>query len=130
MKTLKFRESLTTCEFHISTQVYDKVFSFSQTAMINYMEKHKEEGESTDSPPRTKPTLNGGLGSAAYKYNPDEGKENLCGAMKNIGDGGEVKAHHLLVLLLRLRQVRVAAIGNFITGVLFSDDKIRGLCTT
>ena len=73
--------------------VYDKVFGFSQTALQNYMTKARIKEKESQGP------KNMGTGSG-------EGRDDK----KALGQGdmashSEVKAHHLLVLLLRLRQI-------------------------
>jgi len=80
--------------------VYDKVFSFSQSALQNYMAKVKEKEEEKL----------GGVGSSyTFNYNATAAAHKAGGGL-TLGEGplaqqGDVKAHHLLVLLLRLRQI-------------------------
>lgn len=88
-------------------QVYDQVFSFSQQAMINYMKKHQEKEE--DKAFIDHVNKGGNARNFDFKFRPadDEAeveKEVGGGAVKIPGQS-DVKAHHLLVLLLRLRQV-------------------------
>ena len=76
-------------------EVYDKVFSFSQTALQNYMAKVREKEEERLG------------GSSSYTFNY---AASAAGQSAGLGEGplaqqGDVKAHHLLVLLLRLRQI-------------------------
>jgi len=78
-------------------KVYDKVFSFSQTALQNYMAKVKEKEEEKL----------GGEGAFTFNYAASAAASR---AGSTLGEGplaqqGDVKAHHLLVLLLRLRQI-------------------------
>merc|ERR1719323_3009267 len=81
-------------------KVYDKVFSFSQTALQNYMAKAREKEEER-------------LGASdgfAFNYQSSQAAFNKMSGSGGLGEGplaqqGDVKAHHLLVLLLRLRQV-------------------------
>ena len=80
--------------------VYDKVFSFSQSALQNYMAKVKEKEEEK---------LGGGGSSYTFNYNATAAAHKAGGGL-SLGEGplaqqGDVKAHHLLVLLLRLRQI-------------------------
>ena len=79
-------------------EVYDKVFGFSQTAMQNYMAKAKEKED--DKLGYTAPGYGGrgaGVGGGEdFSYKPGQGA---------LAQQGDVKAHHLLVLLLRLRQI-------------------------
>merc|ERR1712142_920228 len=86
-------------------KVYDRVFGFSQQAMINYMKKHDEDyvgpSESTASPPKADCNKNNKHDPFAYRPPPP----TIGGAAFGQGDNGDVKAHHLLVLLLRLRQI-------------------------
>merc|ERR1719323_306075 len=81
-------------------KVYDKVFSFSQTALQNYMAKAREKEEER-------------LGASdgfAFNYQSSQAAFNKMSGSGGLGEGplaqqGDMKAHHLLVLLLRLRQV-------------------------
>jgi len=78
--------------------VYDKVFGFSQTALQSYMDKAKEKEEERLG---SVSTGYGGRGPAwgggeDFSYKPGQGP---------LAQQGDVKAHHLLVLLLRLRQI-------------------------
>ena len=77
--------------------VYDKVFGFSQTALQSYMDKAKEKEDERLG------TISGfgGRGPARgggedFSFKPGQGP---------LAQQGDVKAHHLLVLLLRLRQI-------------------------
>merc|ERR1719323_460030 len=80
--------------------VYDKVFSFSQTALQNYMAKAREKEEER-------------LGASdgfAFNYQSSQAAFNKMSGSGGLGEGplaqqGDMKAHHLLVLLLRLRQI-------------------------
>lgn len=88
-------------------KVYDRVFSFSQQAMINYMKKHQEKAEDKEYIKEMEVKL-----SSDFKYRPppvveEAQKPSSFGKIGpgGVPDGKEVKAHHLLVLLLRLRQI-------------------------
>merc|ERR1712013_806941 len=79
--------------------VFSKVMEFSRQAVEKFMEKSEEK----------KMGMGGGgsvaLGkqeSGSWAFQPDAqpGLANIAG-----GKDGEVKAHHILVLLLRLRQI-------------------------
>uniref|UniRef100_A0A0K2SVL4 Transcription termination factor 2 n=1 Tax=Lepeophtheirus salmonis TaxID=72036 RepID=A0A0K2SVL4_LEPSM len=80
-------------------KVYDKVFSLSQSAMINYMKKyHEEKGDSidvNDKYSQGRPSSNNN--PVDYTYKPP--------GSSLVSNPKDVKAHHLLVLLLRLRQI-------------------------
>ena len=82
-------------------KVYDKVFSFSQTALQNYMAKAREKEEEKL----------GGHGAYSFNYAASAAShQGGGGGLAGLGEGplaqqGDVKAHHLLVLLLRLRQI-------------------------
>ena len=80
-------------------KVYDKVFAFSQEAMLSYMQRYVDKDASV-SPKNihSNPTL-------PYKYNPTA-DPSANGAHK-FGVDGDVKAHHILILILRLRQVGI-----------------------
>jgi transcription termination factor 2 len=98
-------------------KVYDEVFSFSQQAMINYMKKHqtKEEDEAYIKEVEEK--------GKDFKYKHEQRFHGEASEVTATGEGGktasasltassfankgntDVKAHHLLVLLLRLRQI-------------------------
>ena len=86
-------------------QVYDEVFSFSQQAMINYMKKHDEESEDNA---YMDYVSKHGTGKG-YKFNSDGGAEvetqKPAAAIGKMVQNEDIKAHHILVLLLRLRQV-------------------------
>ncbi len=96
-------------------KVYDEVFSFSQEAMISYMKRHQEkeedkalmahvEGGGRAADFKFRPPTAGGRGGMAEEE--EEGGSSRAGQRRRpFGDGKEVKAHHLLVLLLRLRQI-------------------------
>lgn len=78
-------------------KVYLEVFSFSQAAMIKYMDQNeekqemKEMGFSGTGAPRVKTS------TEDFSYKPGGGTE--------MEQPENVKAHHILVLLLRLRQI-------------------------
>ena len=80
-------------------KVYDKIFSWSQSALTSYMDKAREKED--EKLGGTGPyTFNHAASQASYK----------AGGGSGLGEGplaqqGDVKAHHLLVLLLRLRQI-------------------------
>ena len=90
-------------------EVYDKVFSFSQQAMLNYMAKHAKEGDDQAYMSHVQKHGHG----RDFKFRPEEAMED--NRSKDSSDNGvmgstmgqhkDVKAHHILVLLLRLRQV-------------------------
>ena len=73
-------------------EVYDKVFSFSQSALQNYMAKVKEKEQDQ-------------LGGSSYTFNYAASSANQRLGQGPLAQQGDVKAHHLLVLLLRLRQI-------------------------
>merc|ERR1719195_92486 len=73
-------------------EVYDKVFSFSQSALQNYMAKVKEKEQEQ-------------LGGSSYTFNYAASSANQRLGQGPLAQQGDVKAHHLLVLLLRLRQI-------------------------
>lgn len=77
--------------------VYDKVFGFSQTALQSYMDKAKEKEDerlgSISGFGGRGPAWGGG---EDFSFKPGQGP---------LAQQGDVKAHHLLVLLLRLRQI-------------------------
>lgn len=87
-------------------EVYNEVFSFSQQAMISYMRQHEEKEED-------KALINhvaGGGNARDFQFRPpsnggrvDQAQE--AGDKYPLKQNGDIKAHHLLVLLLRLRQV-------------------------
>jgi len=78
--------------------VYDKVFGFSQLALQNYMNKAKEKEEERLGVVSTGYGARGPAwgGGEDFSYKPGQGP---------LAQQGDVKAHHLLVLLLRLRQI-------------------------
>ena len=90
-------------------KVYDKVFAFSQEAMMSYMRRYvdKEDSES----PRNKKNShassgsNNGIPCDTFKYNPTANSSTI--GAHNFGVNGDVKAHHILILILRLRQVGI-----------------------
>ncbi len=100
-----------TVEFHRmklndeERKVYDEVFSFSRQAMANYMKKHEEK--KSDEEMIRQVTENG------YKFRPDfqasynnnEATEDKFSMASKFSNSSDIKAHHLLVLLLRLRQI-------------------------
>jgi len=97
--------------------VYDKVFSFSQSAMEKYMERAEEKKEMQEM---------GGFGFASggavkktedYSFKPGE-----MPGQGPFAQQGDIKAHHLLVLLLRLRQI--CNHPTLIQGMLDQDTKI------
>jgi len=79
-------------------EVYDKVFGFSQTALQNYMAKAREKEDEKLGGVATGYGARGPAwgGGEDFSYKPGEGPQ---------AQQGDVKAHHLLVLLLRLRQI-------------------------
>ncbi|XP_042206381.1 transcription termination factor 2-like isoform X2 [Homarus americanus] len=81
-------------------EVYDRVFTFSRSTLIQYMKTSEEkEREKLEKWPGKNPvnTTQTHEKVDESKYTPTLTSE---GAVR-----GEVKAHHLLVLLLRLRQI-------------------------
>ena len=90
-------------------KVYDKVFAFSQEAMMSYMRRYVDKDDSMS--PRDKKNShvsagsNNGIPCDTFKYNPTANPSTI-GAHK-FGVDGDVKAHHLLILILRLRQVGI-----------------------
>jgi len=87
--------------------VYDEVFSFSQEAMKNYMMRHLEKEEDKAylqhmaQGKKAKDFEFRPPGQGHQQQSDPHGKVNPS----SFGQNKEVKAHHLLVLLLRLRQV-------------------------
>jgi len=77
-------------------QIYDRVFTFSRSSLIEYMKSHdQKEAE--------KQRKTSGEEAAVETVSPEQLTPTLhLGAL---AEGGEVKTHHILVLLLRLRQV-------------------------
>ena len=80
-------------------KVYEEVFSFSKQAMTSYMKKHEQKKSDED--------YIKSITSNEYKYKHEEYKQGEAEVEmgKKFNDGSEIKAHHLLVLLLRLRQI-------------------------
>ena len=87
-------------------KVYDEVFSFSRQAMVNYMKKHEENKSDQE---MIKAVQDNG-----YKFRPDFGASGAEAEVEKSGGydmaskfsaPSDIKAHHLLVLLLRLRQI-------------------------
>ena len=79
-------------------KVYDRIFSFSQSALTSYMDKAREKEEEKLG------------GSGPYTFNHKASQASHKAGDLGLGAGplaqqGDVKAHHLLVLLLRLRQI-------------------------
>ena len=87
-------------------KVYDRVFAFSQDAMISYMQRYVDKEDNKDVARKSSQvfgTKDDDKTSDTYKYNP---LANPSTEAKNkLGITGDVKAHHLLILILRLRQV-------------------------
>jgi len=100
-------------------KVYDEVFSFSQQAMLNYMKKHQEK---EDDLKYIKQVCEFSFVKYVWEENlffhskvTEFGKSAISTSdstkvphhvlPNNLGDNKDVKAHHILVLLLRLRQV-------------------------
>ena len=69
-------------------EVYERVFGFSQSAIKNYMAKAREGGKDKQ---------------GTMRKTKEEKKAHVTQPIPF--QSGEVKAHHLLVLLLRLRQI-------------------------
>eukprot|EP00095_Tigriopus_kingsejongensis_P001924 maker-scaffold246_size239296-snap-gene-0.19 protein:Tk01924 transcript:maker-scaffold246_size239296-snap-gene-0.19-mRNA-1 annotation:"transcription termination factor 2" len=89
-------------------KVYDEVFSFSQQAMINYMNKHRDKDDDDRYVAHVTQTGSG----QDFKFRPEEHMEAKepgvapPGAISSkFSVVKDVKAHHILVLLLRLRQI-------------------------
>ena len=81
-------------------KVYDKIFSWSQSALTSYMDKAREKEEEKL----------GGTGPYTFNHAASQASYKAGGGGFGLGEGplaqqGDVKAHHLLVLLLRLRQI-------------------------
>ena len=95
-------------------QVYDKVFAFSQEAMMSYMTRYVDQNEDENVIRQKSSQVFGstknGNSSDAYKYNPTANP--IMGKSSQFGVQGEVKAVHLLILILRLRQVNISINGN------------------
>jgi transcription termination factor 2 len=95
-------------------QVYDKVFAFSQEAMMSYMTRYVDQNEDENVIRQKSSQVFGstknGSSSDAYKYNPTANP--IMGKSSQFGVQGEVKAVHLLILILRLRQVNISINGN------------------
>jgi len=78
-------------------KVYTEVFSFSQAALKRYMEQNEEKQEMREM---------GFSGGEREKSKRDDARESQGGHSSEMGNQPEnVKAHHILVLLLRLRQI-------------------------
>merc|ERR1712061_910746 len=83
-------------------KVYDKVFAFSQEAMMSYMRRYVDKDE--DGPNIVKKTsnasagCNNGIPCDPYKYNPTANP--VTTGTNNFGVEGDVKAHHILILIL------------------------------
>lgn len=76
-------------------QIYDRVFAFSQSSLVEYMKTHEQKETEKEAKTSLKP-----LSHPVVR--PEEFTPTLnLGTMLDNG----VKTHHLLVLLLRLRQV-------------------------
>ena len=94
-------------------KVYDKVFAFAQQAMTRYMARYVDKNDDvgivreksrqffSDDKRQNLDKTNNKM--EKFKYNPTANP--ILGSNNILGDNGEVKAHHMLVLLLRLRQV-------------------------
>ena len=79
-------------------KVYDRVFSFSQQAMINYLKTHVENDDNVDSYIRQREQRDSSA-KHSFQYNPNQvirGSNDL---------NKKVHASDILVLLLRLRQI-------------------------
>ena len=88
-------------------KVYDKVFAFSQEAMMSYMKRYIDKTENDDDRQKSSQVFGDGSNSVTndpFKYNPTANP--ALGKNNQFGVNGEVKAHHILILILRLRQVR------------------------
>ena len=78
-------------------KVYKEVFSFSKAALKRYMEQNEEKQEMREM---------GFSGGEREKSKRDDARESQGGHSSEMGNQPEnVKAHHILVLLLRLRQI-------------------------
>ncbi|XP_068221876.1 transcription termination factor 2-like [Palaemon carinicauda] len=93
-KTVQHTLSLTQKE----REVYDRIFQFSRSTMTHYM-KSQEEKE------REKLDKWGGHGKPNFRRPDDHKYTPTLPSANDDGMTGDVKAHHLLILLLRLRQI-------------------------
>lgn len=81
-------------------EVYDRVFTFSRSTLIQYMKTSEEkEREKQEKWPGMNP-----LAMTQPRPNIDDNKYTPT-LTNEIAVVGDVKAHHILVLLLRLRQI-------------------------
>ena len=98
--------------------VYDKVFGFSQVALQNYMAKAKDKEDE-----RLGTTVTGYGSRGPSKSSWGNGDDfTYCPGQGPLAQQGDVKAHHLLVLLLRLRQI--CCHPGLIKGMLDQDTKV------
>ncbi|KAA0204036.1 hypothetical protein HAZT_HAZT007581 [Hyalella azteca] len=77
-------------------EIYDRIFRLSRNSLYEYMKTHEEKEREKES--KTKDTLSVDVTSAdKFRFTPTLGQKDLLDE--------SVKTHHLLVLLLRLRQI-------------------------
>ena len=97
-------------------QVYDKVFAFSQEAMMSYMSKYVDQADDENVIRHKSSQVFGstknGESNDPFKYNPTANP--MIGTKNQFGVQGEVKAVHLLILILRLRQVNISMNGEIL----------------
>ena len=88
-------------------KVYDKVFAFSQEAMMSYMRRYvdKDDSMSPKKDSHVSAGSNNGIPCDTFKYNPTANPST--NDVHKFGVNGDVKAHHILILILRLRQVGI-----------------------
>ncbi|XP_076029306.1 transcription termination factor lodestar [Oratosquilla oratoria] len=80
-------------------KIYDTVFAFSRSTLIHYMKTQEEKDEEKKQKwGGDKPQLDIQKKSNDYRFTPSLNEDNLA-------ISGDIKTHHVLVLLLRLRQV-------------------------
>ena len=85
-------------------EVYDEVFDFSRNAMINYMKKHEDKDEDQAYMKHVEEKGN----ARDFRFKGDQVEEEAGNNNQGLAGKfaqGDVKAHHILVLLLRLRQI-------------------------
>ena len=93
-RTVEHKEELSAEE----RKVFERVMEFSKKAVEKFMEKSEEKkmGMGGGGSHGTGAGAEGAAGAWAYQQQP---------ALAGMAGDGEVKAHHILVLLLRLRQI-------------------------
>ena len=111
-------------------EVYDHVFSFSQQAMLRYMAKSRE---GTENEAYIKHVERHGTGKD-FKFRGGaelaevDRPRDAASRMGSVSASGEVKAHHILVLLLRLRQVNEQECPFKYTYVVFIISHFEQIC--